>query len=390
MALNPQRLRCAVFALLCALCLFAWQALTVRYTYSGNWTGLFCTGAQFPPPPPLAAEHLYVFPRAGYDGQAYHDIAHDPFFRRGFARYIDAPRIRYRRILVPGLAFFLACGQDRAVDAAYIAAVLGFVALGAWWLARLGVLFGYGAWLGLCFAAVPAVLISVDRMTVDVALAALVAGFVLYTRERQAGRLYAVLVAAALSRETGLLLLAACVLWLAWKRRFRAALLFSTAALPAAAWMIFVQMHTAPADAHLLTWRLVSGFAGRLLHPFSTYPSAVVRALIDSFDVVALAGLGLALIWAALSAWRRRLTPVSIAIYLFALLALALAPGDTWSDVYSFGRTLSPLLLLCALDGLAERKFWPGLSVLLIDPGVALLMGRQVLNVLQGLASAIR
>jgi len=390
MALNPQRARCAAFALLCALCLIAWQALTVRYTYSGNWTGLFCTGAQFPPPPPLASEHLYVFPKAGYDGQAYHDIAHDPFFRRGFARYIDAPRLRYRRILVPGLAFLLAGGRDGAVDAAYIAVVLCFIALGAWWLARLGVLFGYGARLGLCFAAVPAVLISVDRMTVDVAFAALIVGFVLYARQWRAGRLYAVLVAAGLSRETGLLLAAACVLWLAWERRFRAALLFSTAALPATAWMIFVQLRTSPVDAHLLTWRLLSGFVGRLLHPFAAAPSPAIRAFIDTFDVVALAAVGLALVWAALSAWRRTLTPVSIAIYLFALLVMVLAPGDAWSDVYSFGRTLSPLLLLCALDGLAERKFWPSLSVLLVDPAVGLLMGWQLLKVLHGLASEIR
>jgi len=389
MALNPQRLRCAVYALVCALCLFSWQALTVRYTYSGNWTGLFCTGAQFPPPPPLAAEHLYVFPRAGYDGQAYHEIAHDPFFRRDFARYIDAPRIRCRRILIPGLAFLLAGGQDRAVDAAYFAVVLGFIALGAWWLARLGVLFGYGAWLGLCFAAVPAVLISVDRMTVDVALAALVVGFVLYTRDGPSGKLYAVLATAGLSRETGLLLVAACVLWLAWERRFRSALLFSTAAFPAAAWMIFVQLHTGPADTHLITWRLFSGFIGRLLHPFSANPSPAIRALIDTFDVVALAGVGLALFWAALSAWRRRLTPASIAIYLFALLAVVLAPGDTWSDVYSFGRTLSPLLLVCALDGLAERKFWPSVSVLLVDPAVGLLMGWQLVKVVAGIAAEI-
>ena len=390
MTSGTQSLRCAVFAIACTLVLLAWQALTVRYTYSGNWTGLFCTGALFPAPPPLAAERLYVFPRAGYDGQAYHDIAHDPFFRRGFAQYIDAPRLRYWRILVPGLAFLLAGGQDRAVDAAYFAVVLGFIALGAWWLARLGVLFGYGSWLGLCFAAVPAVLISVDRMTVDVALVALAAGFALYTREWRAGRLYAVLIAVGLTRETGLLLVAACVLWLVWERRFRAALLFSTAALPTVAWMIFVQVHTGPAGAHPLTWRLLSGFTGRLLHPFSTDPSPAIRALIDAFDVVALAGVGLALVWAALSAWRRRLTPVSIAIYLFALLAVVLAPGDTWSDVYSFGRTLSPLLLLCALDGLAERKLWPSLSVLLVDPAVALLMGWQLLKVLHGLAAEIR
>lgn len=390
MTSHARSIRCATFAIVCASFLLLWQALTVRYTYAGDWTGLFCTGAAFPPPPPLAAQHPYVFPRAGYDGQFYRDIAHDPFFRRGFAQSIDAPRLRYRRILVPGLAFVLAGGRDSAVDAAYMAVVLAFIALGAWWLARLGASFGYGPWLGLCFATVPAVLISVDRMTVDVALSALAAGFVLYTREWRPGRLYAVVMAAGLARETGLLLMIACVLWLVLQRRIRAALLFASAALPAAAWFVFVQIHTSFAEAHLLTWGLLSGLIGRLVHPDSVYPSLPIRMLIDAFDIAALLGVAVALSWAVLSAWRRKLTPVTIAIYLFAALALALAPGDTWSDVYSFGRTLSPLLMLCALDGLAERRLWPSFAVLAVTPGVALLMGRQVLNVVLGLVSAIR
>jgi hypothetical protein len=383
------RARCAVFALACALSLLLWQALTVRYTYAGNWTGLFCTGALYlPPPAALASEKIYVFPNSmGYDGQAYHYIAHDPFFRRGFAHNIDAPRLRYRRILVPALAFLLAGGQDGAVDAAYMGVVLGFVLLGAYWLGRFGVLLGYGPWLGLSFALVPAVLVSIDRLTVDVALAACCAGFALYVREWHPARLYAVLVAAALARETGLLLIAACVLWLVLERRFRDAALFATAVAPAAAWYVFVNLHTTPAALEFLTAVPLSGLLSRVIHPVSVAASPAIRILASALDLLALAGVAAALLWAFLRAFRRALTPTTMAIYLFALLALALAPGDAWTDVYAFGRTLTPLLLLCALDGLAEGRKWPAAAMLAVDPRIGLLMGGQILNVLRGVAA---
>jgi hypothetical protein len=377
LAASP-RLRCAIFALACALCLFLWQALTVRYSYWGNWTALFCTGALYPAPPAaLAPENLYIFPNSfGYDGQAYHYIAHDPFFRRGFASSIDAPRLRYRRILVPGLAWLLAAGRDGAIDAAYIGVVIGFVLLGAYWLGR------FTPRWGVLFALVPATLISIDRLTVDVALAACCAGFALYTRQWRPWKLYAVLAAAALSRETGLLLVAACVLWLLTGRRFREATLFATAALPAAAWYIFVNLHTTPALFDYLTPVLFSGILTRIFHPAALLASPPIHLLATVLDLLALAGVAGALAWAFLRAARRALTPLAIAIYLFAFLTIVLAPGDPWAEVYSFSRTLTPLLLLCALDGLEQHRKWPLMAMLASDPRIGLQMGRQILNVL--------
>jgi len=190
--------RCLAVALACAGCLSGWQALTVHYSYGGNWTGLFCTGALFKAhPAALRSENIYLFQNSfGYDGQLYHYIAHDPFFRRNFSDNIDSPRVRYRRILVPGLAFLLALGQDRAVDAAYVVVVAGFIFLGAYWLSRMAVAQGYSVALGLLFGLVPAVLVSVDRLTVDVALAACCVGFALYARDQSPYKLYAVLAVA--------------------------------------------------------------------------------------------------------------------------------------------------------------------------------------------------
>jgi len=108
--------------------------VVVHYNYGWNWTALFCTGDRLWQPRGLA-ETVWLFKdSAGYDGQMYHYIAHDPFFQRSFDRYVDAPRLRYRRILLPGLAYLLAIGQGRFIDAAYIGLVLASISLG--WLAR--------------------------------------------------------------------------------------------------------------------------------------------------------------------------------------------------------------------------------------------------------------
>jgi hypothetical protein len=245
---------------------------------------------------------------------------------------------------------------------------------------------GYGAWLGLAFALVPAVLVSIDRLTVDVALAACCVGFALYFREWTPWKLWLVLTAAALTRETGLLLIAACVLWLLMQRRFRQAVPFATAALPTACWYFFVSLHTAPKEMlFFLTPIPLSGLLSRAIHPALVIGSPAVGLLATTLDLLALAGVAGALVWAFLRAFRHALTPVTLAIYLYALLAIFLTPGDAWSDTYSFGRTLTPLLLLCALDGLAEDIRWPAFAMLLADPRMALQMGGQILNVLRGL-----
>src|SRR5437868_7133213 len=132
---RASRPRCLVFALLATACLASWQALTVRYSYGGNWSALFCTGSTIEViPPALKSENIYRLPDSvGYDGQFYHLIAHDPLLRRNFSAFIDDPRYRYARILVPGLAFLLAFGQDARIDAAYLCVVWLAIFLGAYW-----------------------------------------------------------------------------------------------------------------------------------------------------------------------------------------------------------------------------------------------------------------
>src|SRR4051812_17996485 len=119
----------------------------------------FCIGGKMPQPPTLA-EHVWQFSNSrGYDGQWYHLMVHDPSQTRGIDRFIDNPRVRYRRILLPILVYGLAAGQDGWEHGAYVAVVLLCIFLGAYWLSRYGVLHGFRARLGVGFLFVPAVLV---------------------------------------------------------------------------------------------------------------------------------------------------------------------------------------------------------------------------------------
>ena len=98
-----------VLALTAVLGIWLWQLATVHFNYGGNWTALFNTAPDWPRPPFLASENVYTFPAGslGYDGQMYHFIAHDPWITRGAAAAMDDPALRYRRILVPALAWVI-------------------------------------------------------------------------------------------------------------------------------------------------------------------------------------------------------------------------------------------------------------------------------------------
>jgi hypothetical protein len=373
-------------ALLATAAMASWQALTVHYNYRGNWTGLYCAGSVFGDASRELHENIYRLPdSSGYDGQFYHLIAHDPFLRRGLIAYIDSPRYRYGRILIPGLAYLLAFGSDSFVDAAYIGLTWLCVFAGCYWLGRYAVLRGYPAWFGVVFAAVPSVLISIDRLTVDAALAAFCAGFALYAAEGAHTKLYAVLALAGLSRETGLLLVAAWCIWLAVARRWRQAAIFATAGIPTICWLIFVRLHTPAHEFETVSLSLFSGIVHRFLHPFPYLFGGPVRTLAIGLDYLALAGIVAALLWAGGRAFVRAWSPVAVALYLFALLTITLSTPAAWDEVYGFGRALTPLVLLAAMDGVSVDTIVPAFSMLAIDPRIGLQMGGQILNVARGL-----
>jgi len=374
---RARRLQVAFFSVAIVL---AWQALMVHYRYGGNWTALFRTGELFAPPAELKSEHIYRLPGPGYDGQFYHYIAHDPLMTRDFAKSIDAPRFRYRRIFVPAAAFVLALGQDRAIDFAYVALFALSVFLGSYWLSRFAVSQGLSAEWGLLFCLAPAVAVSADRLTVDATLAACCTGFALYLQERSDRKLYAVITAAALTRETGLLLIAACVLFLLRNGDFRRAILFSTAVIPVACWYLFVELHTTPGGESFFSPVLFAGLFHRIRSPFP-YPFAGLAApILRILDLLALAGIGAALAWAFYRVFGHARSPVTVAVWLFAALTVTLSSADAWSEINAFGRTLTPLVLLAALDGLAIGSMFPVYAMLALDPRIGFQFAAQILS----------
>jgi hypothetical protein len=345
---------------------------------------LFSTGEKNTQPPELANEHLYLFAGSdGYDGQMYHYIAHDPFFVRGMDMYLDAPRERYQRILVPLAAHALALGRDEWVDPAYIGVVLFTIFCGGYWLSLYAASVGFQSALGFSFLLIPAVLVSIDRMTVDSALAALCVAFALLIARDSRWRLYAVLLTAPLVRDTGFLLIAGYVLSLLWRRQLRSALIFSTATIPALAWYGFVLLQTNPEIVTALSRIPFQGIVQRLFTPYQYPFGPAIAAVSTVFDYAALAGIILAVALAVRMGWQRLAGPMEFSVYCFVVFAAFIFSPGAWEEVYAFGRTLSPLLILMALYGISKRNWTLTLPLLLVVPRTAIQLAPQAIGILR-------
>jgi hypothetical protein len=339
--------------------LLLWQFLTVHYNRAGNWTALFLVGQTYTPPPELATG-VYRFPGGGFDGEMYRTVAHDPFLQRDYVPYVDIATDRYRRILVPALAYILAAGSQPWIDASYIAVIALFIFAGAYWLSRWAVLAGaHPAW-ALAFLLVPATLIAADRMTVDVALAAFTVACAVYWKTGPAWKLFAVLLLACLVRDTGLLLVAGVCLFELLRRRFARAVLWASAALPMFAWYFFIsRIFHEKTHYGAPTWfanRLGPGLFYRMLQP-PRYPlPPFTEAIARSADALALVGILLASILAILLVVRGPKQPLAFSGLLFAALVFALTGRQYWTDVNGYARVLTPLLILVALPSIAGLK----------------------------------
>jgi energy-converting hydrogenase Eha subunit C len=376
-----------------ALALFLlWQFLTVHYNRDGNWTALFLTGDNRAIPPDLAPG-TYTFPGHGFDGEMYRYVAHDLFMQRGYVTYLDVPAQRYHRILVPALAYLLVAGHQPWIDASYIAVIAIFALLGAYWLSRWAVLTGrHPAW-ALAFLLVPATLISMDRMTVDLALAAFTVAFALYWRIGAWTRLFIVLLLACLVRESGVLLAGGCCLVELFSLRLGRAAIWASTALPALVWYLFVR-RLLPERTHfgVPTWfakRLGPGIFYSLYHPPRYALPPLLEAIARWSDVLSLAAILLASLVVILFLRSRPLNPLAIAAVLFVVLVFALTNSKYWIDVNGYARVLSPLLLLVALgtlEGEGAVPWWTGLvPAILVDLRLSLELASEAGGIVRGL-----
>jgi hypothetical protein len=351
------------------------QFLTVRCNYGGDWTALFRIGPIASLPPFAASEPHYVFPASdSFDGQWYHLMAHDPFMRRGTASAIDDPVFR-RRILVSLLAWTLALGRDAWIDRAYFAVILGFVFAGSFWMARVAAHRGvHPAW-GLAFAILPGTIFSANTMTVDAALAALVAGFAWYAFTGSRRKVFIILMAAALTREVALPLIGGYTLFLLWQRRFRDAMWVAASALPALLWFASLLPHTAGRPVEdFMSWIPMSGWVQRFLHP---------KVILD---YAALAGILWTFAAAVRMTWTRRTVDEVAGVYSLGLFSAFVNGEQIWNSLsYGAGRVLTPFLLITAIAELSAGPWLALGPILLVDARIGLDLAPQIAGIARGL-----
>lgn len=351
--MHPVSLRSGAVALLSVFLAFCWQWAEVRIAFHGNWTALFCAGGQFQRPPELQ-DREYVFAGvAGYDGQFYQEIAHDPLLVRHFDRFIDVPRLRYRRILIPGLAWLLAAGQPARIDWAYFAVCWFFVALGTLSLARLAREEGRAALWGLLFLVTPATLSGLERMTVDIGLTALAPAAIFAARKQRWLLLWIVCAAAMLAKETGVLVIVAVSVWLARQQRYRLTAAISSSVLPAAAWYAYVQTRTM-GDYGTADFKFLSAFFVSFTAPLHTNAG-------DLLFRGATAAAVIGILWAAVRSiylgFQNHFRDLEYLLcFLFGALVLLFQNSSVWVEPNGFTRVYSPLFV-CLFAATWRRGF---------------------------------
>ncbi len=385
-----------MWAVLAVVLVGGWQALTVQANYAGNWTGLFRVGATMPEPEKLAAGTFRNPHPSGYDGQFYRLLAHDPWLREGTAAYLDSPVRRARRILIPMMAWALGLGQTGLIDYAYILLILASIFGGVYFLGRVMVWEGLPAPLGLLFLAVPATLVGIDTLTVDVSLAALTACFLWQSLTGRERGLWVTLAAAGLIRETGLLLVVSCALAALLRREFRKAFVWASAALPAALWYGYAQLAVPRSGwSHALVprWMLPKaqlGFLARALDP-PAYPQlgGALEQAVRALDVLALLAMGVAAALALLRLRTWRPAAPEAALGLYAALLLGISNKDFWTTPYGYSRPFAPLFVLLLAGDVRRRsrRAWvcAAGACALVDVRVAAEMKTQAAGVLRWL-----
>lgn len=296
----------------------------------GSFDALLGVGPQGPARAQIQAEipDLVLTSDVGHDGQQFYVISRHPFDPTAAEGSVDPLAYRYRRILYPLVGSVLAPDGGRLLIGVFLLQSLVGVALGAWALARLP---GGPWWLPLTMAFTPGVIAAMGLSLSDALAAGLGLLAVALAMERRWWPMLATLAAAALTRETLLLVAAGLVFTPGMPRAIRAA----TAAIPAVvfgAWAAW-SSHAASASA-------AKGGADQLSLPFGGWLSPNVpwgqRGLLLAAFVLLVAG-----------AWRaRRVAPhIAVTCGLGALLLAVISDLVAFNWVNSM-RPIAPMVPL--------------------------------------------
>lgn len=321
-----------------------WGAVLVALAlgrYGGDARGFLYAGAAFSRPAALA--DAPVLSPYGYDGQFYAVLATDPLLlRRETRTHLDAPAYRAARVGAPLLAWLAGLGQPRAAVWMYLWAcwlgALATTALVAAWL----IADGRSPWWALLVGLSGGVAASLLRATPDALALAWALGGLTARRRGSHDWAWGLLAAAALTRETMLLVaLGAAVGELAAGRRRQAALYALFPAGAYAAWRGVVALLTG--DSSVSTGsNLTVPFAWvgpKLSHLFSGGAGNLGMELWGVLGVLAACGGAVVL---ARRAWRE--APAAAYVF-FAILAVLLS-RQVMVEAYAYSRVLLALPVL--------------------------------------------
>lgn len=379
-----------------AMALFAallWQYTIAESRFSGNWTGLFHSGDSWKLPPELSGSTFQHPASLGYDGQFYRLCAHDPFDQKRYSEFMDSASYRRKRALIPLLAWGLGLGQSRWIDFTYFLVLNGFVFLGAWMLAELARGWSrHPAW-GLAFLIFPATLNGIDRMLPDLPLGAALIGFILYRKQRMAIA-WCCLAAALLTRELGLLIVAAAVGQSLWERRWRIAALWATSILPAMLWWEacnrLFSAGSKPPTLHWLARTPVYGFFIRLGDPISydTYPW--LRPVFQAADAAVMLALPAAAGMAVWLWWKNRKGDLEWQSLAAAGLIVVASHPYFLRDDFSYPRTYSLLVGPFLLLALRTGQWWWAVPCALLAFRLMLGFAMELGPLMRAVTSALR
>lgn len=195
------------------------------------------------------------------------------------------------------------------------------------------------------------------------------------------GPLCPVLVA-GLTRETGVLLIVACAGAALARKDWRQFLNACVATLPVLAWYLYVRL-SIPADrSPALALPLAE-----LWKNICKYHPNVRHGLLFMQLCYYLAVLGILLAFFLAirhfpGSWK---SPDGLALLGFTLLGVFVQPPGMWLDVYAFGRTLAPLLVLLGLQYFSTGDWRKALPLGMVSPGILAVSAASGLRVLQGM-----
>jgi hypothetical protein len=198
--------------------------------------------------------------------------------------------------------------------------------------------------------------------------------------------LWLIAATACLTRETGLCIVAGYAACLLWRRQFRTAAIIATSAVPLIAWDAFITVRTPGGDQSIYPFH----YPGRaileaVLHP-NIYPvSPTLQTVLTAFDLTSLFAF-LAILLLACTVLRRDPALGSIAIAFVTLALISSSLNGTipvFTEVYSYGRVFSPVILAVVVDALTRRSTLELALFAIVSLRSMLMVGVQALGILR-------